>query len=321
MAHKNSKEYKLKVENALLDACKTDKEYEEADDSHLTRKKRDKLTAHVDNQIKKVKCDVAMQMSEENKRERGDIEGDFEELKPGEDGYEIQEELKEKRKESEALTKKMSKYKGSKNKFEHPVLKGRGLNEMQKKWIYYYCDPDSPYFNEKHQSYIAAGYTAKNKNSLMANISMNLKKPKIKDAIDAYRKSTISGKKLEISTEMVEILRRRATYTLDIFYSDDGEMIPYSEIPDEWKCCVDDRTVDYKGAQANKEIIKYKLCDRHKSIEALNKLLEVQSEISTVPKNPGGRPSSVSAAIDMGKDKDGNQGPRVVINMSMFEDD
>lgn len=330
MAHKSSKEYKVQVEEALLDACKTDKEYEEADDSHLTKKKRDKITAHVDNHIKKLSCDEAMVLSVENRKEQGieDVDGDFEELTQGEEGYEIQEEIKAKREEkktkSEELTKKMSKYKGGKASLQHPAFNGLHLNEMQKKFIIGLCDPDSPTYGDKHLSYTSAGYTAKNKNSLVANISMNMKKPKIKEAIDKYRKSLISSKRMEISTETVEILRRRATYSITTFFDivDDRKVQkPFKEIPEEWHCCIDNLK---DGYQTSKGIynFEYIMCDRHKSLEALQKLLEVQASISEMPKNKGGRPpNSVTAAVDMGKDKDGNQGPRVVINMSLFEDD
>lgn len=309
------------VEQALLDACKIDKEYEEADDSHLTRKKRDKLTAHVDNQIKKVSCDRAMEMSEDNKREQGIIEGTFEELKKGEEGYEVQQELLEKKKKNKELSEKLTKYGTGKKTIQDEIFKGLHMNEMQKKFVTFLCDPESPTYSDKHMSYINAGYTAKNKNSLMANLSMNLKKEKIKTAIDRYRKQMINSKKLEISTEMVEILRRRATYNLSTFYNEDGSMIPLSEIPAEWQCCVDDRSLDYKGRDADVKVERYKLCDRHKSMQELMKLMEIQQSISDVPKNVGGRPPSVQAAIDMGKDKDGNQGPRVVINMALFDED
>jgi D-ribose pyranose/furanose isomerase RbsD len=308
------------VEEALLSACKKDTEIEAKDDSHLTRKKRDKETAHISNHVKQFNADEAMALSLQNKIERGDdVEGQIEEI-TGE-GAEIQTEIIEKRQKNKELADKLSKYKGAQSELKDSAFDGLNLNTMQKKFIINLCNPDSPYYSKKHEAYVASGYTAKTKNSLMANISMNLKKPKIKTAIERYRKNMIVGKKIEISEETVEILRRRATYSLDTFYKDNGEMIPYSEIPNEWKCCVDDRVTDYKGAQANQKIEKYKLCDRHKSIETLHKLLEVQQSISEAPKNVGGRPSSVQAAIDMGKDKDGNQGPRVVFNISTFGDD
>lgn len=310
------------VENALLQACKTDKIIEERDDSHLTRKKRDKDTIHIANKVKKFSADEAMEISLMNKAEKGeDVEFEVVEGEGSALYAEIQAEREAKRKKNAELAKKMEKYKGKTKTIQHPAFNGLHMNEMQKKFIINLCDPDSPTFGDKHLSYTAAGYTAKNKNSLMANISMNLKKDKIRTAIDRYRKSMISSKRMEISTENVDVLRKRAHYDIRMFYNEDGTMIPYSEIPEEWICCVDDITRDYKGAQANQEIIKYKLCDRQKSIDALNKLLEIQHSISEIPKNQGGRPSNVQAAIDMGKDKDGNQGPRVVINMALFEDD
>jgi hypothetical protein len=313
------------VEQALLEACKTDREYEEADDSHLTRKKRDKITAHIDNQVKKLKADEAMEKSKLNKIEQGTFDGEIEVI-TGE-GAEIQAEreykFKEQKKKSEELTSKMEKYKGGNKKIQHPAFNGLHLNEMQKKFIVNYCDPDSPHFSDKHNSYIAAGYTAKNKNSLMANISMNLKKEKIKTAIERYRKSMISSKRMEISTETVDLLRKRATYSITTFFEfKNGKKVqkPLEEIPQEWHCCIDNIKDGYQTSKGI-YLAEYILCDRQKSIDALNKLLEVQHSISEAPKNVGGRPSSVQAAIDMGKDKDGNQGPRVIINMSLFEDD
>lgn len=219
------------VEEALLNACKEKKVVEPKDDSHLTRKKRDKDTAHISNHVKQYSTNEAMELILQNKISKGeDVEVETVE---GE-GSEIYVEILEKRNKNLELANKLSNYKKASSELKDPAFDGLNMNLMQKKFIINLCNPESPYYGKKHEAYAAAGYTAKNKNSLMANISMNMKKPKIKTAIERYRKNMIVGKKIEISEETVEILRRRATYSLDTFYNEDGSMVPFSEIPPEW---------------------------------------------------------------------------------------
>jgi hypothetical protein len=106
-----------------------------------------------------------------------------------------------------------------------------------------------------------------------------------------------------------------------MFYKTDGTMIPYCDIPPEWHCCIDDLVLDYKGARADKEILKYKLCDRQKALDTLNKIMEItqtingQSGISQAKQ----KEMSITAAIDSGKDERGKQGPRIVFNITQFD--
>lgn len=219
---------------------------------------------------------------------------------------------------NDTITKKMKGYKGRSIVGDSKILDGLSLTKSQRKFVINLCNPESYTYNDKFMSFTDAGYSAKNRNTLVANVSKLLGNPKIKMAIDRYRQEMVNSKKLEISAETVDILRKRANYDVAYFYNVDHSPKPYDEIPAEWRCCIDDVIVDYKGARADQKILKYKLCDRQKAIDALNKILEITQALGG---QGAGRPHNmnISAAIDAGRDKDGNQGPRIVFNISSFD--
>ncbi len=197
-------------------------------------------------------------------------------------------------------------------------LESGKLTHPQRRFIVNFCNPESPTYNDKFGSFIEAGYSAKNKNTLISNVSKLLGQTKIKEGIDVYRKEIIKSKKLEISSETIDILRKRATYDVTYFYDKGGELKPLDQIDDEWRCCIDSVDTDYKGATAQQKVVKYKLCNRDNAIKTLTTLLEVQKTLSDQGTMGAPPNMQIQAALDAGKDKDGNQGPRVVFNISAF---
>jgi hypothetical protein len=196
-------------------------------------------------------------------------------------------------------------------------LENGKLTPPQRRFVVNFCNPESKTYNDKFGSFIEAGYSAKNKNTLISNVSKLLGQTKIKEALDVYRKEMIKSKKLEISTETIDILRKRATYDVTYFYKKDGTLKPLNEIDEEWRCCIDSVDTDYKGATAQQKVVKYKLCNRDNAIKTLTTLLEVQKTLSEQGAMGAPPNMQIQAALDAGKDKDGNQGPRFIFNVKV----
>ena len=200
------------------------------------------------------------------------------------------------------------------------VLDGLRLTQNQRRFIIKFCNPESSYYNDKHGSYIDAGYTASNKKALIANVAKLLGKEKIKEGIRRYQKEMINSKKLEISSETITMLRKRATYDVSTFYNDDGTVKPLSNIPHEWHCCIDEVQRTLKGATASGVELKYSLCHRDKAMSALTSLLQIQKALDDQANSSSvSNAMNMQVAVDSGKDKDGNQGPRIVFNISQME--
>ena len=284
-------------------------------DDGMIHKKRDRAGAKIPTRIKQLKVDAALGIdSSFESTVYSHLEDDFLSEKNG-----IVAEAKEKNDNIDLNGNRREKT--SKIPGDSKILDGLMLRDNQRKFVISFCNPDSPMYNDKFGSFKAAGYAFKNKNTLVANVSKLLGNAKIKLAMDRYRQEIISSKKLEISTETVDMLRKRANYEISMFYNTDGTMIPYSEVPLEWHCCIDDLVLDYKGARADKQILKYKLCDRQKALDTLNKIMEItqtingQSGVSAAKQ----KEMSITAAIDSGKDDTGKQGPRIVFNITQFD--
>lgn len=279
-------------------------------DEGLVHKKRDRISARVPTQIKQLKVEEALGIESSQIVEDVNIENTrFSHLE--DDLIENKDELT-----VNPVSTKTRKIQG-----DSKVLDGLSLRDNQRKFIIAFCNPDSPTYNDKFGAFKSAGYTFKNKNTLIANVSKLLGNQKIKLAMDRYRQDIINSKKLEISTETIDMLRKRANYNISTFYNSDGTMIPYEKVPVEWQCCIDDIVLDYKGARANQKILKYTLCSRQKALDTLNKILEITQTIN----GQGGlsaakqKEMSITAAIDSGTDDTGKQGPRVIFNITRFD--
>lgn len=172
---------------------------------------------------------------------------------------------------------------GSK-RFDYKCFEGMGLSKMQKEFVVRFMD--SPHLGKRENRYKAYAevFNASNENSLKANCTALMNKSKIKEAIIAYQAFSLRNHKLEVTTESIESLRRRANYDISTFYNDDGTCKPLNEIDKEWLVCIDNIKID-KKSNAGKGVIEtkeYKLCDRDRAMERLQKLLGVYQDMETL---------------------------------------
>lgn len=201
-------------------------------------------------------------------------------------------------------------------KWNYKCFDGLKLSSMQKQFIVTYMDP--PYLGKKEFRYEAYKkvFNASTENSCRANCSALLAKSKIKEGMRAYQVEALKNHKLEVTSESIEALRRRANYSIDTFFTSEGECKPLSEIPDEWLICIDNIKID-KKSNAGKGVIEakeYKLCDRDKAMEKLQKLLGVFTEMEEMRISV---PTGGKNAIDSAGEEGSKGGPRIVLNMSI----
>ena len=201
-------------------------------------------------------------------------------------------------------------------RYDYKCFEGMRLTSKQKQFVVTFMDP--PFLGKRenrHKAY-AKVFTASTENSLRANCAATLKKPKIEEAMTAYQVYSLRNHKLEVTTESIENLRRRANYSIDTFYTKDGNCIPLNEIKKEWMICIDNIKKDKKKGDGKDviEVLEYKLCDRDKASERLQKLLGVYQSMESVqvsvPVN------AEKNAIDSAGGKESG-GPRIVLNMSV----
>ncbi len=105
-----------------------------------------------------------------------------------------------------------------------------------------------------------------------------LRKPHISKAFKLWKEMYIEVSKEMLEPAIVEQLKRRAFYDIAIFQDDDGEMRPLSEIPEEWRCCVDGTERKYYGKDADVCVVVSKLADRDKAMEKLSKYIGMIEE-------------------------------------------
>jgi len=201
-------------------------------------------------------------------------------------------------------------------KFNYTCFDNLRLSNMQKQFVVIYMNP--PYFGNRENRYTAYKevFNPTSDNSMRSNCSALLSKTKIKEAILAYQKDALKAHKIEVTTESIENYRKRANYKITTFFNDDGSCKPLNDIPQEWLICIDSIKKD-KKANAGKaviEVLEYKLCDRDKAMDKLQKMLGVTQTPETL---------QVSVPVSEVKDAIGsigesaNSGPRISLNMTV----
>jgi len=201
-------------------------------------------------------------------------------------------------------------------KFNYTCFDHLRLSNMQKQFVVTYMNP--PYFGNKENRYQAYKevFNPSNDNSMRSGCTALLAKSKIKEAMLAYQKEALKAHKVEVTTESIENYRKRANYKITTFFRDDGSCKPLNEIPSEWLICIDSIKKDKKANGGGKviEVLEYKLCDRDKANDKLQKMLGVTQTPETL---------QVSVPVSAGKDaidsvdNSGSTQPRIVLNMSV----
>jgi len=198
-------------------------------------------------------------------------------------------------------------------KFNYTCFDKLHLFEKQKQFIVVFMD--APHFGRKEniQKAYREVYNPSTDNSCRSNSSAMLAKSKIKEGILAYQKYSLLNHKIEVTSESIENLRRMANYSVTTFYRSNGDPKGLDEIDAEWLICIDSIEVDYKvGKDFEKRIPKYKLCDRKKAMDSLQKLLGVSQEMEKIEVSvPTGGKNIIDSVGE------NNSQPRIVLNMSV----
>lgn len=198
-------------------------------------------------------------------------------------------------------------------KYNFKFFKELKLSKEQKRFVVTFMDP--PYLGKKEFRFEAYKkvYNSSNQNSMRSNCYALLNKPKIKEAMRLYQVHALKNHKTEVTSESIEMYRKRATYTMDMFFDKNGSPLSLEKIDPEWMVCIDgiDRKLSTKTEQP---IINFKLADRDKAAAVLQRMLGVMEEPSelqvSVPVSEG------KNAIDSAGGKEGNA-PRIMLNMSV----
>lgn len=203
----------------------------------------------------------------------------------------------------------------STQKFDYKCFDGLGLSKMQKKFVVTFMD--SPYFGKREFRYDAYKkvFNPSNDNSCRANCTALLNKQKVKEAMTLYQIESLKNHKLEVTTESIEVLRRRSNYSVSIFYNNDGTCKDLSEIDQEWLCCIDNIKIDKKSnaGKAPIETKEYVLCNRDKARAELVKMLGVFRDMESLQVQV---PVSAEKTV-LDKDEGKVIGPRITMNFSV----
>jgi hypothetical protein len=152
------------------------------------------------------------------------------------------------------------------------------LTKKQRKFAYFYVMNN---FNGT-EACMNSGYRYKKNGDANAFYRVvaveNLNKLNIKDAVQKIIQHAIKDKK-EIEKELFTLMWHRANYDIKTFQNEDGTFKLLSEIPDEWRCCIDGVERKYYGKNADVCVVVSKLADRDKAIDKLDKYIKMTNDI------------------------------------------
>jgi hypothetical protein len=136
-----------------------------------------------------------------------------------------------------------------------------------------------------------------------------IRQPKIVDAIRRFIDISLGPYKSRLKYEVMEIYYRRATYSVAMFYDDDGDPKPLSKIPPEWLVVIDDviyKTITYGGGKNTTTVTtkEYKLADRDAALQMLAKYsfafdLEERGNLSDLPEDVRDRTRAIFANAEL----------------------
>jgi phage terminase small subunit len=118
---------------------------------------------------------------------------------------------------------------------------------------------------------LSAGFKG-DKRTLQSTAWALLKKPQIIEALKRFINTVIEPYKTRLEYEILDRYYRRATYTVDIFYDKNGEVLPLDEIDKEWLPVIDGVERKFYGKDASEEIVTYQLPNRDTALQMLAKL-------------------------------------------------
>lgn len=143
-------------------------------------------------------------------------------------------------------------------------LRHLNLNPREYKFLAVYCSNN---FNAE-DAVEKAGYVERNKARYRAIAYTLLQRKEIVEAIRIYIDTIIQPYKDRLELELLNVYYRRAMYTIDKFYDNEGNPLPLKEIDRDYICCIDD--IKYvKVTGTNRVISAYQLPNRDSALQAL----------------------------------------------------
>ena len=98
----------------------------------------------------------------------------------------------------------------------------------------------------------------------------------IKEAIARVRRNHIDNIKIDLPQTFIQQLQIQATYDPEMFYTPDGKpaFSEWSEVPKEYRCCIEHLETKYYGKDADRKVIIMKLVDRKSARQELYKFVD-----------------------------------------------
>ncbi len=150
-------------------------------------------------------------------------------------------------------------------------LKHLDINPREYKFLAVYCSNN---FNAE-DAVEKAGYVERTKAGYRAIAYSLLQRKEIVEAIKIYIDTIIQPYKDRLELELLNMYYRRATYTIDKFYNDDGNPLPLKQIDKDYICCIDD--IKYVKITGTQNVIPaYQLPNRDIALQALYKFVTGQ---------------------------------------------
>lgn len=143
-------------------------------------------------------------------------------------------------------------------------LRHLNLNPREYKFLAVYCSNN---FNAE-DAVEKAGYAERNKARYRAIAYTLLQRKEIIEGIKIYIDTIIQPYRDRLELELLNVYYRRAMYTIDKFYDNEGNPLPLKEIDRDYICCIDD--IKYvKVTGTNRVISAYQLPNRDSALQAL----------------------------------------------------
>ena len=153
-------------------------------------------------------------------------------------------------------------------------LKHLNLNPREYKFLAVYCSNN---FNAE-EAVKSAGYVERTKAKYRAIAYTLLQRKEIVEAIKIYINTIIQPYKDRLELELLNTYYRRATYTIDKFYDDNGNPLRLNEIDKDYICCIDDIKYVKNG---NTLVPAYQLPNRDLALQALYRFITGQDITTT----------------------------------------
>lgn len=155
-------------------------------------------------------------------------------------------------------------------------MKHLDLNPREYKFLAVYCSNNF----DAIEAVQKAGYVERTNAKYRAIAYSLLQRKEIVEAIKIYIDSIIQPYKDRLELELLNIYYRRAMYTIDKFYADDGKPLSIKEIDKDYICCIDD--IKYvKITGTNTVIPAYQLPNRDIALQALYRFVTGQDVTSS----------------------------------------